>query len=133
MTTIRMRRAAALAVALGCLAPAACGDDGGGEAADGQDFCTEMIDVQAELGALSSGNPEGLDDVVARLQAVEPPSEIADAYRSVVAGYAAMADGDGFTDPAGQEELVKAQEDMAELYEYMSENCEEPAAPAPSG
>ena len=139
MTTIRMRRAATLVATLGCLALTACGDDGGGgggggeSAGDGADFCTEMIEVQTELGALSSADPQGLDDVVARLEAVEPPGEVAEAYQSVVAGYAAMADAGGFEDPAAQEALVEAQEDMAVLYQYMADNCEEAPATAPGG
>ena len=124
------RRAVVLA-ATAALTVAGCGgDDDGDDTASGDAFCDEMVELQGDLGSLSTSDPAGLDSVVERLQQVEPPAEIAEAYMGVVDGYAAMAEDGGLTDPAAQDRLVEAQEHLTHLSEYLAENCD---VPAPDG
>ncbi len=120
-----MRRAAAGvgAVAGAVVLLAACGDDDGGSGDSAGAFCEEMVDVQADLGSLSTGDPAGFDSVVERLREVDPPAEIAESYEAVVDAYATLADEGGLTDPAAQETVVAAQEHATELTEYIADNC----------
>jgi hypothetical protein len=130
MLRISMRRAAAgVGAAAGAVVLlAACGDDDGGSSDSADTFCEEMVDVQADLGSLSTGDPAGIESVVDRLREVDPPAEVAEAYEAVVDAYATLADGDGLTDPAAQETVVAAQEHATELTEYVADNCGAPGA-----
>lgn len=119
--TRRASRWAALAL-LGALSlvAAACGDDDGGdEAAGGEDFCETMESLDERFGG---GQAPSEDEVTTMLQVIgtiDPPPELEDAWDDIIAAQEFTDDPESAT-AEERERITTAFED---LEEYMSSEC----------
>ncbi|MGH9211830.1 MAG: hypothetical protein ACRD2C_14270 [Acidimicrobiales bacterium] len=102
---------------------AACGgsDDEGGAST----FCEKFQSAGEDLTDLAAtDNPDDLNSRLDELDDIDPPDDIADPYRDLIAAYQAIADAESPTDPALAADLSEAQSNLTEIETYIRENCE---------
>jgi hypothetical protein len=118
----RDMRHAHRALAAAAITAAACGGNGGNGGND-QAFYREHEAAQQQLTELSAAAGTDLTHVLDDLAAVDPPDEIADDYRQVLAAYEAVAATGSITDPAVAGRLADAQAAATEIDEFVAQRC----------
>lgn len=117
-----MRKALAI-IAITIVAAAGCGGDGGST----ESFCEDLTEVRTHLDALDQNDPDALDEAVAALDGIDPPSEISDAYDNVLELYKIMAENDAsVTDPNIATRFADLREDITKIDDFTTENCADP-------
>jgi hypothetical protein len=102
---------------------AACGDD---DSAGGR-FCDGATDVDRAFADVDMMSPdaEGIDDVAAAMQELDPPSEIADDWNTLASAFETVASFDP-SDPAAAEEatdLEDARAAFTNVADYLEDEC----------
>lgn len=94
------------------------------------DFCDDLTDAQTQLATLDQTDSAALADAVDRLNAVDPPDDIADSYRAVLDVYTAIVDNDAsLTDPALATQFADVRTHIDRIDQYITDTCTDERAP----
>lgn len=123
--------AAALAL-LAATALAACGDDEGSAATES--FCEEYTQLEEELSGTDYEDPAAVGDAFDRIAELDPPDEIAEEFRAVIAlnqEIYSASDGADLSDPEAASELqeqfseraAELEEESQKVDDFLTEEC----------
>lgn len=110
------------ALAAAVITAAACGGNGGDDAA-----CDGLESMRQQLGELTiTASGDELDALVDDLAAVDPPRQIDDDLDQLIAAYTQVADAGAITDPDVAGRLADAQAAASEIDAFVREECGNP-------
>ena len=120
-TSTARRLLAGLAAPALALALAACGDD---ESAGSESFCDAAREIEDRFSDFEFTSDEEFEELMAAIDELEPPAEIADDWETVMGSFERFAEFDPSDPESFDESAFEEMEAAGErVDEYMREEC----------